>query len=114
MSETVAVSGGDVIRTVAITSRIIIDQRTVTAPATTGVTLASLYGGTLPAGAVAARIQADGGTIRVGLTATMVTPATGLRIDDGGSEPIDSSLANVTVVGKTIAVPMNVVLYDRN
>ena len=114
MPENFNLSDPGAIRPIRISSRIIIDQRTVTAPATTGVTLASLFGGVLPAGAVSARVQADGGTIRVGLTAIMVTPTTGLRIDDGGSEPIDSSLANVTVVGKTIAVPMNVVLYDRN
>lgn len=98
---------------IQVANRTVIDQRTVIAPATTGVTLASLYGGTIPVGAVAAEIQADGGTVKIGLTVTLVTTTTGMRLDDGMSRTVDSALANVTVVGKTIAVPLNIVLFDR-
>lgn len=99
---------------VQVAMRTIIDQRVITAPATTGVTLASLYtGGVLPVGAVTGEIQADGGIVKIGLTATLVTPATGYRLDDGMSKTVDSLLSNVTVVGKTVAVPLNVTLYDR-
>ncbi len=69
--------------------RTLIDQLTITAPATTGVTLASLCtGAAIPAGAVVAEIQAIGGAVRVGLkNGTTVTPTTGYKIDMGADTP---------------------------
>lgn len=101
---------------VALTRRVIIDRQTITAPITTGVTLASLCtGAVIPSGAVVAEIQADGGTIRIGLKAAQTaTPTSGMRLDDGASRIIDTPLADVTVVSTSAAtVPAQVAFFDR-
>lgn len=100
---------------VTVGPRKIIDQRTITAPATTGVTLASLCAGAvIPANAVVAEIQAIGGAVRIGLkNGTTVTPTTGYKIDTGAEKTIDTVLADVTIVAESTAALCNVTFYDR-
>jgi len=100
---------------ITVGTRRIVDQLTITAPATTGVTLASLCAGAaIPAGAVVAEIQAIGGAVRVGLkNATTVTPTTGYKIATGAEKSIDTVLADVTIVADTTAALCNVTFYDR-
>ncbi len=95
--------------------RTLVNQLTITAPATTGVTLASLCtGAAIPAGAVVAEIQAIGGAVRVGLkNGTTVTPTTGYKIDMGAEKNIDTTLAHVTIVAESTAALCNVSFYDR-
>lgn len=96
-------------------TRLVIDQKTITAPITNGVTLASLLpGGIIPAGAVVAEIQAIGGAVRIGLkNGTTVTPATGYKIDIGAEKAIDTTLAHITIVAESTAALCNVTFYDR-
>lgn len=100
---------------ITVGNRGIIDQQTITAPITTGVTLASLLpGGIIPAGAVVAEIQAIGGAVRIGLkNGTTVTPTTGYKIDTGAEKLIDTTLADITIVAESSAALCNVTFYDR-
>ncbi len=68
---------------------------------------------TVPGGAVAAAIQADGNTIRCTLDgATAPTSTVGTRIDDGVSYYVDTSLANVKLLAP-VACSAQVVYFDR-
>lgn len=100
---------------ITVGARTIIDQKTITAPATTGVTLASLCtGAVIPENAVVAEIQAIGGAVRIGLkNGTTVTPSTGYKIDTGAEKSVDTTLADVTIVAETTAALCNVTFYDR-
>lgn len=100
---------------ITVGTRSIVDQKTITAPATTGVTLASLCtGGVIPAGAVVAEIQAIGGAVRIGLkSGVTVTPSTGYKIDTGAEKSVDATLYNVTIVAESSAALCNVTFYDR-
>lgn len=100
---------------ITVGNRSIIDQKTITAPATTGVTLASLCtGAAIPENAVVAEIQAIGGAVRIGLkNGTTVTPTTGYKVDIGAEKAIDTTLADVTIVAESTAALCNVTFYDR-
>lgn len=100
---------------ITVGARTIIDQKTITAPATTGVTLASLCtGAIIPENAVVAEIQAIDGAVRIGLkNGTTVTPATGYKIDIGAEKAIDTTLAHITIVAESTAALCNVTFYDR-
>ncbi len=68
---------------------------------------------TVPGGAVAAAIQADGGTIRVTLDgATAPTATVGTRIDDGVIYYVETALANVKLLAP-VACSAQVVYFDR-
>lgn len=68
---------------------------------------------TIPAGAVAAAIQADGNTIRCTLDGATAPSATvGTRIDDGVIYYVDTSLANVKLLAP-VACSAQVVYFDK-
>ena len=68
---------------------------------------------TVPAGAVAAAIQADGNTVRCTLDGGTAPSATvGTRIDDGVIYYVDTSLANVKLLAP-VACSAQVVYFDR-
>lgn len=100
---------------VNLPTRNCVGQITITAPATTGVTLASLcVGAAIPVGAVVAEIQALGGAVRIGLkNGTTVTPTTGYKIDIGAEKAIDTTLTQITLVAESTTALCNVTFYDR-
>lgn len=67
---------------------------------------------TVPVGAVAAHIQADGATIRIRLDGTAPTATIGTRLDDGVIYPVDTALANVRLYGVG-ACNVQVVYFDK-
>ena len=67
---------------------------------------------TVPVGAVAAHIQADGATIRIRLDGQAPTATVGTRLDDGVIYPVDTSLAGVRLYGVG-ACYVQVVYFDR-
>lgn len=67
---------------------------------------------TVPVGAVAAHIQADGATIRIRLDGQAPTATVGTRLDDGVIYPVDTSLAGVRLYGVG-ACNVQVVYFDR-
>lgn len=67
---------------------------------------------TVPIGAVAAHIQADGATIRIRLDGQAPTATVGTRLDDGVIYPVDSTLAGVRLYGVG-ACNVQVVYFDR-
>lgn len=68
---------------------------------------------TVPPGAVAAAIQADGNTVRCTLDgATAPSSTVGTRIDDGVIYYVDTSLANVKLLAP-VACSAQVVYFDK-
>lgn len=67
---------------------------------------------TVPGGAVAAHIQADGATIRIRLDGQAPTATVGTRLDDGVIYPVDSTLAGVRLYGVG-ACNVQVVYFDK-
>lgn len=67
---------------------------------------------TVPVGAVAAHVQADGATIRIRLDGQAPTATVGTRLDDGVIYPVDSTLAGVRLYGVG-ACNVQVVYFDR-
>ena len=99
---------------VGATARVCLSQQQITAPITTGVTLASLCsGGIIPVGAVVAEIQALNNVVRYRLETTTVTPSTGKRINVDEDKVIDSVLTGVTLVAETTAALCSVAFFDR-
>lgn len=95
---------------VSASPRNCVGHQTITAlSASTPATL------TVPQGAVAALIQADGGTVRIttdGVTAPTAT--VGHRIDDGVFYPVDTSLSAVKLLAQSgTTTNVQVDFYDR-
>lgn len=88
--------GGSSSVPVSATSRVAKGTQTITAlSASTPATL------TVPSGAVAACIQADGGKVRMTLDGTTLPSATvGYRIDDGDCYDVDTVLASVKLIAQ--------------
>ena len=69
---------------------------------------------TVPSGAVAAGIQADGSAVSVTLDGASTPSATvGTRIDDGVIYYVDTSLANVKLIARTASTKVQVVYFDK-
>lgn len=68
---------------------------------------------TVPVGAVAAAIQADGSAVSITLDSTAPTAVVGTRIDDGVIYYVDTSLANVKLIARTSATKVQVVYFDK-
>lgn len=67
----------------------------------------------VPAGAVAAAIQADGAAISMTLDGTAPTAVVGTRIDDGVIYYVDTALANVKMIARQVATKVQVVYFDK-
>ncbi len=76
---------------VSATNRSCVGRQTLTLVAGTVYTL------TVPGGALAANIQADGTTFRITQEGTTPTATIGTRVDDSIIYPVDTSLANVKI-----------------
>lgn len=68
---------------------------------------------TVPVGAVAAEIQADGGVVRIRLDATAPTATTGWKLEDVGSLSVASNLANVRLLAHSASTNCTVAYFDR-
>lgn len=106
----------NIAKQVSVGTRVVVNQKTITAPSSNGVTLSSLCDGSIiPSGAEAVEIQAIGGAVRIGLVANnTVTPVTGMQINQSELRLIDiSNLSNVTIVAESSAALCNVTFFDR-
>ena len=93
--------------TVAASARACLGRQTLALSAGVVATL------TVPGGALAAAIQADGNTIRCTLDGVTAPSATvGTRIDDGVIYYVDTALANVKLLAP-VACSAQVVYFDR-
>ena len=69
---------------------------------------------TVPVGAVAAAIQADGSAVSITLDGASAPSATvGTRIDDGVIYYVDTSLGTVKLIARTAATKAQVVYFDK-
>lgn len=92
---------------VTATPRSCVGRQTIALAANTVTTL------TVPGGAVAAGIQADGGVVRITCDGTTApTASVGTRIDDGVIYYVDTSLANVKLLAP-VACSAQVIYYDK-
>ena len=76
---------------------------------TTG-TVATL---TVPVGAVAATIQADGSAVSVTLDGTTPTATVGSRIDDGVFYYVDTPLTSVKLIARSSTTNVQVAYFDK-
>lgn len=83
--------------------------------ALSAVTVKSLTdAGAIPAGAVVAEIQADGGVVRLRRDAAAPTATVCWRIDDGMSVPVDSALASVRLLAQSgTTTSVQIAYFDR-
>jgi hypothetical protein len=90
-----------------ITTRACVGRQTISVTTGAVVTL------TVPTGAVAASIQADGSAVSITLDGTTPTSAIGSRIDDGMYYYVDTSLANVKLIARTATTNVQVVYFNK-
>ncbi len=107
VSGRIPVDGSGVTQPVSAVARACVGRQTLALVAGTVTPL------TVPPGAVAAAIQADGNTVRCTLDGATAPSATvGTRIDDGVIYYVDTSLANVKLLAP-IACSAQIVYFDR-
>ncbi|MDD3328860.1 MAG: hypothetical protein PHW25_17400 [Zoogloea sp.] len=106
VSGRIPVDGSGVTQPVSAVTRACLGRQTIALVAGTVTPL------TVPAGAVACDVQADGNTIRVTLNGTDPSATVGTRIDDGVIYPISTPLASVKLLAPT-ACNVQVVYFDR-
>jgi hypothetical protein len=98
---------------VSVPARICLGTARLTIPLTS-VTLAGATGGiAIPAGAVTAEIQADGGTVRMRRDGTAPTATLGYRLEDGLEKVVDSTLADVRLIAQGGACFVNVAYFNQ-
>jgi hypothetical protein len=102
-----AVQGGGSPITVNANTRTCVGRQTISVTAGAVVSL------TVPAGAVSAMIQADGSTVSMTLDASTPSATVGTRIDDGVILHIDSVLASVRLIARTVTTNVQVAYFDR-
>lgn len=80
---------------------------------TLSVTTGAVVTLTVPSGAVAAMIQADGNALSITLEGTAPTASIGTRIDDGVIFYADTNLANVKLIARTATTNVQVAYFDK-
>lgn len=106
VSGRIPVDGSGVTQPVSAVTRACLGRQTINLVAGTVTPL------TVPNGAVACDVQADGNTIRVTLNGTDPTATVGTRIDDGVIYPISTPLANVKLLAP-VACTAQIVYFDK-
>ena len=107
VSGRIPVDGSGVTQPVSAVTRACVGRQTLALSAGAVTTL------TVPSGAVAAAIQADGNTVRCTLDGGTAPSATvGTRIDDGVIYYVDTALANVKLLAP-IACSAQIVYFDK-
>jgi len=92
---------------VSVSPRRVVSQTVLSSVSTSVATSISA-----PSHALGAMIQADGGTIRVGLGVTP-TSTLGIRLDDGQVMNIDTALAGVSIIAVSAVANAQVVFFDK-
>lgn len=91
-----------------------VGQRNCVGRQTLSVTTSTVATLTVPGGAVAATIQADGSAISITLDGTTQPTATiGSRIDDGVFFYVDTPLALVKLIARTATTNVQVAYFDK-
>lgn len=91
-----------------VTQRICLGMQTLDVTTGSAATL------TVPAGAQAAQIQADGDALSVTLFSSSTPTATsGIRLDDGAFLYIDSNLADVKLIARNAATKAQVAYFNK-
>lgn len=90
-----------------ITTRACVGRQTISVTTGAVVTL------TVPTGAVAASIQADGSAVSITLDGTTPTSTVGSRIDDGMYYYVDTSLTSVKLIARTATTNVQVVYFNK-
>lgn len=106
VSGRIPVDGSGVTQPVSAVTRACVGRETIALAAAGTASL------TVPVGAVAAHVQADGASIRIRLDGQAPTATVGTRLDDGVIYPVDTSLAGVRLYGVG-ACNVQVVYFDR-
>lgn len=107
VSGRIPIDGSGVTQPVSAVARACVGRQTLALSAGVVTTL------TVPGGAVAAAIQADGNTVRCTLDGATAPSATvGTRIDDGVIYYVDTALANVKLLAP-VACSAQVAYFDR-
>jgi uncharacterized protein RhaS with RHS repeats len=98
---------------VSVPARTCLGTARLTIPVTS-VTLAGATGGiAIPAGAVTAEIQADGGAVRMRRDGSTPTATLGYRLEDGLEKVVDSTLADVRLIAQGGACFVNVAYFNQ-
>jgi hypothetical protein len=92
---------------ISATPRLCVGRQTIS------VTTGSVTTLTVPSGAAAAAIQADGSAISITLDGTTPTATVGSRIDDGVFYYVDTTLANVKLIARTSTTNVQVVYFNK-
>lgn len=106
VSGRIPVDGSGVTQPVSAVTRACLGRQTLALSAGVVTTL------TVPNGAVACDVQADGNTVRVTLNGTDPTATVGTRLDDGVIYPISTPLASVKLLAP-VGSTAQVVYFDR-
>ena len=77
------------------------------------VTAGSVSSLTVPGGAVACVIQADGSAVSIALDGTAPTSTSGLRIDDGVLFYVDTSLTAVRLIARAASTSVQVAYFNK-
>ena len=90
------------------------NTRTCVGRQTISVTTGAVSTLTVPAGANAALIQADGSSVSITLDGTTnPTASVGLRLDDGAMFNVDSSLSAVKLIARTATTNVQICYFDK-
>lgn len=92
---------------VQASARACVGRQTISATTSAVVTL------TVPTGAVAALLQADGNAVSITLDGTNPTSTVGQRIDDGVFYYVDTSLTNVKLIARTATTNIQIAYFDK-
>lgn len=87
--------------------------RTCVGRQTLDVTTGAVATLTVPGGAVAAAIQADGSAVSITLDGTAPSATVGTRIDDGVIYYVDTALASVKMIARSVATKVQIVYFDK-
>ena len=124
-AQVVALDGGVTISSVTVSDveisndagnpiPISVGQRNCVGRQTLSVTTGTVATLTVPIGAVAATIQADGSAVSITLDGTTQPTATiGSRIDDGVFFYVDTPLALVKLIARTATTNVQVAYFDK-
>lgn len=88
-------------------------QRTCVGRQTLSLTTSGVSTLTVPVGAVAATIQADGSPVSITLDGTTPTATIGSRIDDGVFYYVDTSLSQVKLIARYATTNVQVSYFNR-
>jgi len=87
--------------------------RTCVGRQTLAVTTGAVVALTIPGTAVAATVQADGGSVSITLDGTAPTAGVGTRLDDGLIYDVSSVLASVKLIARSVNCNVQIEYFDK-